>query len=261
VEKGGLFRRRGIRYTVSPMQTSVIATLLVGFVLGLQHATDTDHLVAVTTLASDAGSPRRSAMVGALWGLGHLFTLFMVGSALIFLRVRVSPRVEWALELAVALVLIWLGVHTTRKCFTGRFHFHTHEHAGHQHAHLHFHAKSEPRHVHDAHAGEPLPRESNHGPTSVLVGMAHGLAGTGALALLVLTSIPSRVLGIAYLLVFGFGALVGMAMFSALLGLPLSRAARQASWLNAMRIGAGALSSVLGAVLTYRAFLPVTFPF
>jgi sulfite exporter TauE/SafE len=241
------------------MQTSVLATLLVGFVLGLQHATDTDHLVAVTTLASDAGSPRRSAMVGALWGLGHLFTLFMVGSALIFLRGRVSPRVEWAFELAVALVLIWLGVHTIRKCFAGRFHFHTHEHGGYQHAHLHFHAKSEPEHTHEEHAGAH--GDASHGPMSVLVGMAHGLAGTGALALLVLTSIPSRVLGIAYLLVFGFGALVGMAMFSALLGMPLSRAARQALWLNAVRFAAGAMSSVLGVVLTYRAFLLVTFPF
>lgn len=256
-----LFRRRGIEYTVPPMQTSVLATLLVGFVLGLQHATDTDHLVAVTTLASDAHSPRRSAMVGALWGLGHLFTLFVVGSVLIFLRVRVSPRVEWALELVVALVLIWLGVHTIRKCFSGRFHFHTHEHGGHPHAHLHFHSNSERGHTHEAHAGAHEHGDASHGPTSVLVGMAHGLAGTGALALLVLTSIPSRVLGIAYLVVFGFGALVGMAVFSALLGLPLSRAARQASWLNAVRFAAGAMSGALGAVLAYRAFLPVAFPF
>lgn len=243
------------------MQTSVLATLLVGFVLGLQHATDTDHLVAVTTLASDARSPKRSAVVGALWGLGHLFTLFVVGSVLIFLRVRVSARVEWALELVVALVLIWLGVHTIWKCFTGSFHFHTHKHGGHPHAHLHFHAKSEPGHTHEAHAGVREHSDASRGPTSVLVGMAHGLAGTGALALLVLTSIPSRVLGIAYLVVFGFGALVGMAVFSALLGLPLSRAARQAAWLNAVQIGAGAMSSVVGAVLTYRAFLPVAFPF
>jgi hypothetical protein len=243
------------------METSAIATLLVGFVLGLQHATDVDHIAAVTTLASDAGSARRSAAVGALWGLGHMLTLFVAGSALIVLRVKMSGEMEWSLELAVAFVLIWLGVHTIRKCFTGRFHFHTHEHAGHAHSHLHFHAKSEPGHQHDAHAAKLLRRGFDDGPAPVLVGMAHGLAGTGALALVVLTSIPSRLLGVSYLLVFGIGALVGMAAFSAMLGLPIARAAQRVTWLNALRFAAGAMSGLLGAVLTYRAFLPASFPF
>ena len=203
------------------MPTSAIATLFVGFVLGLQHATETDHVVAVTTLASDTGSARRAALTGALWGLGHMVTLFLMGSMLIVLRVKMGPQTEWSLEFVVALVLIWLGVHTIRNCFAGRFHIHSHEHAGRAHAHLHFHEKGEAGHVHDAHAGKPQCRGLNHGPTSVLVGMAHGLAGTGALALVVLTSIPSRTLGVIYLLVFGFGALVGMAAFSALLGVPI----------------------------------------
>ncbi len=241
------------------MHGTAIATLLVGFVLGLQHATDTDHIVAVTTLASDAENPRRSALVGALWGFGHMLTLFVAGSILIVLRLRMSAGVEWALELFVALVLIWLGVHTIRNCFTGRYHFHAHEHGGRRHAHLHFHAHNEARHTHDAHAGKPA--GLSHGPLSVLVGMAHGLAGTGALALVVLTSIPSRLLGLIYLLVFGFGALVGMVVFSALVGLPLAGAARRLTWLNAMRFAAGAGSTLLGVVLAHQAFLPSSFPF
>jgi ABC-type nickel/cobalt efflux system permease component RcnA len=241
------------------MQGTAIATLLVGFVLGLQHATDTDHIVAVTTLASDSENPRRSALVGALWGFGHMLTLFIAGSILIVLRLRMSARAEWALELFVALVLIWLGVHTIRNCFTGRYHFHAHEHGGRRHAHLHFHAHDEAGHAHDAHAGKPA--RLGHRPLSVLVGMAHGLAGTGALALVVLTSIPSRLLGLIYLLVFGFGALIGMVVFSALVGLPLAGAARRLTWLNAMRFAAGAGSTLLGVVLAYRAFLPPSFPF
>ncbi len=235
--------------------------LLVGFLLGLQHATDSDHLVAVTALASESASARRSALTGAFWGLGHLTTLFAVGSALILLRVRMSARVEWALELLVALVLIWLGVRTIRKCFTGRYHIHFHEHAGRTHSHFHFHAKAEPGHQHDAHAWKTASRGLGHGPTSVLVGMAHGLAGSGGLALLVLASMPSRLLGVVYLLVFGMGALLGMVLFTALVGLPFSRAAKRMSWFNTLRIAAGAVSSAFGFVLSYRAFLPNSFPF
>ncbi len=250
------------------MDASAWATLLVGFALGLKHAADADHVVAVSALVSGAPgqevSARRTALVGAFWGLGHLLTLFAAGAALVVLRVRVPPPVEWGLELLVALVLIWLGVRTMRKCFTGRYHFHVHQHGAHSHAHLHFHARSEPGHEHAAHAGASGDRRAGPGVRqgrALLVGMAHGLAGTAGLALLVLSSIPSRVLGVLYLLVFGLGALVGMAAFSALLGVPLACAASRLRWLNAMRLAAGAGSSILGAVLTRRAFLPPSWPF
>jgi len=121
------------------MDNSVSATLLVGFLLGLKHATDTDHIVAVSTLVSDTTGARRAARVGAYWGLGHLMTIFVVGSALIVLRVGMASRVQWALDLMVALVLMWLGVRTIRKCFIGRYHFHRHEHGRIAHTHLHFH--------------------------------------------------------------------------------------------------------------------------
>lgn len=246
------------------MDASAAVTLLVGFALGLKHSTEADHVVAVSTLVSDAGgsgnSARRSALVGALWGLGHLLTLFAAGAVLITLRVRVPPQVEWALELLVAVVLLWLGVHTIRKCFAGRYHFHLHRHGAHAHAHLHFHSRSEAGHEHASHAGAvAAPGIRRRAP--LLVGMAHGLAGTAGLALLVLSSIPSRSLGVAYLLVFGLGALLGMAAFGALLGMPLARAKSRLAWLDAIRLAAGAASSVLGAVLTRRAFLPQSWPF
>ena len=259
------------------MDASAYATLLVGFALGLRHATDADHVVAVTTLVSGtAGVPtlRRGLQVGALWGLGHLLTLFAAGGVLVVLRVKVPQRVEWALELVVALVLVWLGVHTIWKCFTGRYHFHVHQHGPHAHAHLHFHAAGA-EHEHDAHAGASramagsAARSPRRAP--LLVGMAHGLAGTAGLALLVLTSITSRPLGVLYLLVFGLGALTGMAAFSALLGVPLGRVSQRAwaqgenisrlNWLAAMRFAAGAASGILGAVLTHRAFLSKSWPF
>lgn len=204
----------------------MIGSLLVGFGLGLQHATDSDHIVAVTALASESSSVRRSALTGALWGLGHLMTLFVVGGALILLGVRMSPRMDWALELLVALVLIWLGVHTIRRCFTGRFHFHFHGHAGHSHSHLHFHSKTEPGHRHDAHACQARSRGLSLWSKSLMVGLAHGLAGSGGLALVV-----------------------------------LSRAASRLTWFTGLRFVAGSASAVVGAVLIYRAFLANTFPF
>ncbi len=246
------------------MDASAAVTLLVGFALGLKHSTEADHVVAVSTLLSDAGgsgnSARRSALVGALWGLGHLLTLFAAGAVLITLRVRVPPQVEWALELLVAVVLLWLGVHTIRKCFAGRYHFHLHRHGAHAHAHLHFHSRSVAGHEHASHAGAAAARGIGR-RAPLLVGMAHGLAGTAGLALLVLSSIPSRSLGVVYLLVFGLGALLGMAAFGALLGMPLARAKSRLAWLDAIRLAAGAASSVLGAVLTRRAFLPQSWPF
>src|SRR5712691_1846172 len=145
------------------MDASVAVTLLVGFALGLKHSTEADHVVAVSTLVSDAGgsgnSARRSALVvGALWGLGHLLMLFAAGAGLITLRVRMPLQVEWALELMVAVVLLWLGVHTIRKCFAGRYHFHLHRHGAHAHAHLHFHSRGVAGHEHASHAGAAAAR-------------------------------------------------------------------------------------------------------
>ncbi len=243
------------------METSVTATLLVGFLLGLKHATDADHIAAVSTLVSDTAGPKRAARVGAYWGLGHLLTIFAAGSALIVVGARMPPRAQWAFDLLVALVLLGLGIRTVRKCLTGRYHFHTHPHGGLFHAHLHFHAASEPGHEHDSEAHLHTSRRFRNGAQPLLVGIAHGLAGTAGLALLVLSSIPSRMLGLAYLLFFGLGALAGMAAFSALLGVPFARAGARLNWLNALRLAAGAGSGILGAVLAYRALLPQSWPF
>jgi hypothetical protein len=250
------------------MDTSSLITLALGFALGLRHATDADHIVAVSTLVSNAGGARRGAQygaqygakIGAFWGAGHLLTIFLIGSVLVMLRLKIPPPVEWALELVVALVLIGLGVSTIFKCFTGRFHFHQHQHGERAHAHLHFHTADRPNHEHNSHSPQ---LRNNRAP--LLLGMAHGLAGTAGLALLVLTSIPTRMLGILYLIVFGLGALAGMAAFGLVLGgalaLPTARETRRLQWLNGMRLVAGTSSGVLGVVLVWRALLPHAWPF
>ena len=246
------------------LDTTSLITLSLGFALGLRHATDADHIVAVSTLVSDAAGTRHGAQhgarVGAFWGAGHLLTIFLIGSVLVLVRLEIPPHVAWALELMVALVLIGLGVSTIFKCFIGSYHFHRHQHGGRAHAHLHFHAASQPNHEHTNHAPQSLGRRA-----PLLLGMAHGLAGTAGLALLVLTSIPTRTMGILYLVVFGAGALVGMAAFGLVLGgafaLPGAHAAHRERWLAGLRLLAGASSGLLGVVLVYRAFLPHAWPF
>jgi high-affinity nickel permease len=243
------------------MESTALATLFVGFALGLRHSTDADHIAAVSTLVSESTDARHGMRVGAWWGLGHLLTIFLLGSILIALRVELSARVEWALELLVAFVLIALGVRTILLCFRGRYHFHRHSHGQREHSHLHFHAKSEAGHRHDAHAMAAAPRPVGRGVRSLLVGMIHGLAGTAGLALLVLGSIPSPVLGVSYLMVFGLGALLGMVVFSAILGVPFRRAAGRLKWLFRLRLAAGTASAALGAFLVWSAFRPGEFPF
>lgn len=243
------------------MFSAKLLTLLLGFVLGLKHSTEADHLAAVSTLVTDTHGVRRGAAVGAFWGFGHLLTLFVLGTVLVMFRLPLTPRVSWTLELLVAIVLIGLGARALLLATGGRYHFHIHEHAGHRHAHLHFHsAIAEHSHANDPH--DHLPKsQAVAGIRPLLVGMAHGLAGTAGLTLLILTTIPSRALGIAYLVIFGAGALLGMAGFGAVLGAPLGRAAARLGWLRALRFAAGAFSFGLGIFLAVRAFLPSEFPF
>ena len=239
-----------------------LPTLLLGFALGLKHSTEADHLAAVSTLVTGTRGARRGAAVGAYWGLGHLLTLFALGSALVIFRLPMTPRMAWTIEFLVALVLIGLGARVLSLAFRGRYHFHVHEHAGHAHAHLHFHSVREDAYSHEADPHDHLPRaHAAGGLRPLLVGMAHGLAGTAGLTLLILTTIPSRALGIAYLVTFGAGALLGMAGFGAVLGAPLGRAAERLGWLRALRFAAGAFSFGLGLFLAVRAFFPSEFPF
>jgi hypothetical protein len=262
----------------------VIPALMMGFLLGLRHSADADHVVAVSNLVGeDAALPVEgrglsAARIGALWGLGHLLAVVAAGSVLMAMRWPLPPVVEWSLELLVAFVLVGLGVRTLWKCIAGRYHFHWHCHGRRWwHAHLHYHSKAA-RHEHHSHlfgrAGACRPDSPDAGQSSngreaapplmhtgmrtgpLWLGMVHGLAGTAGLALLVLASIPTRLGGMLYLLSFGAGALVGMAAFSAVLAWPLGRAPRGSWWLDGVRITAGAANAALGAFLIYRAFLP-----
>lgn len=199
------------------------AAFAASLLLGMRHATDPDHLVAVTTIVARERALERAAAVGALWGLGHSATLLAVGGAVIVLGLAFPPRLGLALEFAVALMLVALGL---ANVFGGR-----------------------------RRAGPRAARWTAARP--VAVGVVHGLAGSAAAALLVLPFIADARWAVAYLAVFGAGTVAGMALATSLVAAPAAfaagRAGRFARWERALRLASGAASVAFGLYLAHAA--------
>jgi hypothetical protein len=197
---------------------SSLSFLLIGFVLGMRHATDADHVVAVTTIVSRQPSFMRASAIGALWGIGHTATILLVGGAIVVFRISIPPRLGLAMEMAVALMLILLGaLNLSRRT---------------QHA------------MHDTMRGAVRP---------LLVGFVHGLAGSAFVAMLVLTRIASPLLGITYLLIFGVGTIAGMVIVTLSIAAPSVLAARRfVSVQQYLRFAAGVASIAFGLFLAHR---------
>jgi len=199
---------------------SPLALLALGFLLGMRHATDADHVVAVTTIACRARGWRAAMTIGALWGLGHTVTMLVVGSAIIVFGAVIPPRLGLSLEMAVAVMLILLGVRNLR----GR-------------------------------TGEPVaqPADRRAAWRPMIVGVVHGLAGSAAVALLVLATIRDRLWAVFYLGLFGAGTVLGMTALTTVMTMPLALASRRTVSLE-RRVArvTGAVSLAFGLVLAYR---------
>lgn len=201
------------------MNGSLLGTLALGFVLGLKHALDADHLVAVSTIVGREKSVWKSSIVGAVWGMGHTASLFVAAIAVIGLKLTISARASLTLELGVGLMLILLGLDLVRRVLKGEIsiHSHSHEHGAEPHSHLH------------AHAAILASADGSHhavGKRPFFVGLVHGLAGSAALMLFVLTTITNPWVGLMYVLIFGAGTVGGMLVMSAVIGLPFALANR-----------------------------------
>lgn len=236
---------------------SIFSLLVVGFGLGLKHAIEADHLAAVSNIVSDRKSLWSAPLVGALWGLGHTISLFVAAVAVLLFHFEIGARLGRSLELGVALMLIFLGCDTLRKLFRGgQVHMHFHKHGGRLHAHPHVHeaARVHPSAYQRDQTGEqPTHHGLAIGPRPLIVGMIHGLAGSGALMLLVLSTIPSPLVGMSYILIFGVGSIGGMMLMSLLLSLPFQFSAKTFGGLElTMRGLAGAFSIGLGVFMVYQ---------
>jgi sulfite exporter TauE/SafE len=222
----------------------IITALAVGFVLGLKHALDPDHVVAVSTIVSQSKSLRRSSLVGTFWGLGHTFSLLVVGLAVIVLKLNLTERVAAWMEFAVALMLVALGVKAVATALRGwKVHLHKHEHGGRPHVHLHLHKPDEV----ETHQHRHL---LGLGTGPFLVGMIHGLAGSAALMILVVATIPSAVVGLIYIAVFGVGSVGGMLLMSSIVSLPFLLTARRLSVVSrVLQVSVGVFSVGFGIYL------------
>lgn len=218
------------------LQTLIL--LGTGIVLGLEHALETDHIVAVVTLTSQTKSVRRAVLLGVSWGLGHALTLIVIGFIILVTRLVIPEQIALLLEMLVGVVLIGLGIDTAWKALKGDLHYHTHEHDGVQHTHLHSH-----HHTHD---------HAHHTRRSFLVGVVHGLAGSAALVLLVVSTFDSVGSGVAFIVCFGLGSVIGMALISILLTAPFKLTVKFERLNSAIRVAAGSLSVVVGAALIYN---------
>jgi sulfite exporter TauE/SafE len=229
------------------MDTSLYAALGLGFLFGLRHAMDSDHVAAVSTLVSQHRSLARSGLLGIFWGLGHALALLAAGVATIGFRVSISPELQRILENGVGCMLVLLGGHVLlRSVAAWNLHTHEHIHGDHSQGHLHFHFHPGGGHRHHA----DLLRL---GRRPFIVGLVHGLAGSASLMLLVAAALPSPVRGLLYLLVFGAGSTMGMLLLSGFIGLPFvvtaSRSPRALVFIQAV---AGVISSVLGLTLLWE---------
>jgi ABC-type nickel/cobalt efflux system permease component RcnA len=230
----------------------VNSILVLGFLLGMRHALEADHIAAVATLATRIQSARQAVLQGAVWGLGHTITLFLACSAALFLKTVVPQRLASGLEGAVGAMLIVLGLDLLRRMWRDRVHFHVHRHCdGTVHVHAHSHANArDPRALHPESTHEH--EHARQFPARALyVGLMHGLAGSAALILLALTTIGSPLTGLIYVGLFGIGSICGMAVLSAAISVPLRRA-RRFAWLYACaQVAVGVATIVIGGVLLY----------
>jgi hypothetical protein len=242
----------------------ILSAGLLGFVLGVQHATDADHLVAVATIVSRERRFTAGAVVGAFWGVGHMLTLGLAGVVLIVFGLRVPPSLETTFELAVAAMLIVLGALRLGDAARGvdavaPEHLadqHDHGGAGVLHSHPHTHADGVHAHPHVHPSRRLLDALRGRGATltvrALLVGCVHGMAGTAAVTLLVLATLPTAAAAIAYLVVFGLGTLAGMTALTAAMAYPVTLALRIRRARRLVAIGAGLTSIAFGLIYAVR---------
>ncbi|MCU1302917.1 MAG: high-affinity nickel-transporter [Candidatus Sulfotelmatobacter sp.] len=241
----------------------LLSILAVGFFLGMRHATDPDHVIAVTTIVSNQRNKVRAALIGAFWGAGHTVTIFLVGTAIILFNLVIPVQLGLSMELSVAVMLIILGllnisgflrsmpaVGTPEKIV----HTHSHNHGDHVHEHSHSHQSAGHSHA------PPVWMDRIFGKAGLypylrpfVVGVVHGLAGSAAVALLVLTTIRNYHWAIAYLLIFGVGTIAGMMLITMSLASAFTMVGKgRQKFSSRLAFASGLLSLGFGLFVAYQ---------
>lgn len=250
--------------------------ILLGLTLGIKHATDPDHVIAVTAILTRERRFFSAARVGLVWGLGHSATVLAVGMAIVFFKLKVPARLGLSLEFMVAIVLILLGLRAAKETLTliakklraasspeamllVHSHPHTHERHGRAHTHRHPHAHSSLDDRDFTARNHLMPSalaETIYGRSitkSFMVGLVHGLAGSAAIALLVTAAIPSPLWAMLYMTIFCCGVMLGMMLITTAVGAPFVLAAQHLAGVHhKLSVAAGWLSLGFGVFLAYQ---------
>jgi high-affinity nickel-transport protein len=259
--------------------TAPLGIALLGLLMGMRHATDPDHVIAVTTIVSRERRLTAAGRVGIVWGLGHTLTVLAVGAAIIVFKIAIPIRLGLAMEFAVAIVLLLLGlgafasfIQLVARRIVGTplavdrplvVHSHAHGHGFGPHRHPHVHLDSS-----EQHGSEQVALNHEHGlPAGAMssfavrrpllrsfgIGLVHGLAGSAAIALLVLGAIPEPLWATLYLAIFCLGTIVGMGLITTAIATPFAVAAQRMSWMHRSLVtGSGLLSFGFGLFLAYQ---------
>ncbi len=246
--------------------TTLLSIIVLGFFLGMRHATDPDHVIAVTTIVSRRQSIRQAALIGILWGVGHTITILIAGSAIILFGIVIPPRLGLSMELSVGLMLILLGVLNLSgimRWITETFtpaqsgsHSHTIGNSIVRHSHGHVPEQRE----HDVAKSQEHWMDRTFGQLGIYqvvrpltVGLVHGLAGSAAVALLVLTTIRVPSLAVLYLLIFGIGTIAGMMLITTAIAVPFKYSKTRFARLNhSLGLVSGIISVAFGVFIVYE---------
>lgn len=230
----------------------MLGVLGLGFLLGMQHALEADHIAAVSSIAARRASVRDIVKHGLTWGLGHTLTLFAFAGAAILIGHAIPDYIARPIETAVGIMLVGLGLNVLWRLWRDRVHFHAHSHGdGQTHIHIHSHANEKLPHARSVHAHE-------HGFRwrTLFVGFLHGMAGSAALLVLAVSQVANPVYGLIYVLLFGIGSMVGMGALSTVIAIPFVVSARTLTWANrGLQIVVGVVTVTIGTVTIYATAL------
>ena len=223
------------------MESLIATSLFLGFVLGLAHACDPDHLVAVGALTAEAKNARQASVLGMVWGAGHTIALTLIGILVLSVKWTLPHQFSFLMEAIVGLIIVLLGFNLVWQSFQ-KITIHTHQHKHEETIHSHVHV----------HGSDTLTHHHHRMSTTIKtlgVGFVHGLAGSAALSLAVMSSMPSTVVGVIYIVIFGIGSMGGMLIMSTLLSLPFLYVNQALQ--HPVKCGAGVLAIGFGGYLMW----------
>jgi sulfite exporter TauE/SafE len=222
------------------MQINLLSILVIGFVLGIKHAMEPDHVIAVSTMVSNTKKLLSSSIIGIFWGIGHTITLFIVGMVFIFMKKEIPSEVALYLEFAVGVMLVYLGIKS--YVFAERNDIHSHEHKHEEVLHKHFHEEN----INHEHTNNRVLHFK-----SIFIGLVHGLSGSAAMILLTMTSVEHPWQAGIYIIIFGVGTVIGMLLCTILIGIPFALSNENKKMNITLSRITGIISSIYGVYYMY----------